>query len=159
MIQDLELRLVSSVGRDDADSGVVCTDTTDIDNDASDHSLKRSDSLKQSEGEEGTTSGSKFHHVASRRVYLNHRNITKMKDIKYKRITKTKSKSMEELRDKLRNAETKFQFCQQKKNHMQLHMVTSMSLAITKSIWKFNLAITRDSPFPLDKDDIGFSYA
>jgi len=118
MIQDLELRLVSSVGRDDADSGVVCTDTTDIDNDASDHSLKHSDSLKQSEGEEGTTSGSKFHHVASRRVYLNHRNITKMKDIKYKRITKTKSKSMEELRDKL-----------------------------------------RDSPFPLDKDDIGFSYA
>ena len=49
----------------------------------------RSDSIKHSD-------------LGSRRVYLNHRNITKMKDIKYKRITKTKSKSMEELRDKLR---------------------------------------------------------
>lgn len=37
-----------------------------------------------------------------RRVFLNHRNITRMKDVKYKRISKTKSKSMEELRDKLR---------------------------------------------------------
>ena len=110
------MRLESSGGRDDADSGVVCTDTTDIENDVSDHSLKHSDSLKHSESDHGASaSGSKLHQVASRRVYLNHRNITKMKDIKYKRITKTKSKSMEELRDKLRNADFKFQFCLIKK--------------------------------------------
>ena len=155
------MRLESSVGRDDADSGVVCTDTTDIENDVSDHSLKHSDSLKHSEADHGTSaSGSKLHQVASRRVYLNHRNITKMKDIKYKRITKTKSKSMEELRDKLRNAEFKFQFCLIKKNHMQAVAFSSTSPVITlRSILKFNLAIIRDSPFPLDKDDIGFSYA
>ena len=38
----------------------------------------------------------------SKRVFLNHRSVTRLKDIKYKRISKTKSKSMEELRDKLR---------------------------------------------------------
>ena len=125
MIHNLELRLDSSVGRDDADSGVVCTDTTDIDNDVSDHSLKHSDSLKHSESDGASSSGSKLHQVASRRVYLNHRNITKMKDIKYKRITKTKSKSMEELRDKLRNAKSKFQFCLRK---FSLHAVSSGGL-------------------------------
>ena len=40
----------------------------------------------------------------SKRVFLNHRSVTRLKDIKYKRISKTKSKSMEELRDKLRLA-------------------------------------------------------
>ena len=40
-----------------------------------------------------------------KRVYLNHRSVTRLKDIKYKRISKTKSKSMEELRDKLRQGE------------------------------------------------------
>ena len=38
----------------------------------------------------------------SKRVFLNHRSVTRLKDIKYKRISKTKSKSMEELREKLR---------------------------------------------------------
>ena len=80
---------------EDTDSGVVCTDNTDIDNEPSSDSSKHDDSQEQS--------GNKNYSVlASRRVYLNHRNITKMKDIKYKRITKSKSKSMEELRDKLR---------------------------------------------------------
>ena len=79
---------------EDTDSGVVCTDNTDIDND-------NSDSTKHDDSQEHTENNS-YNVVASRRVYLNHRNITKMKDIKYKRITKSKSKSMEELRDKLR---------------------------------------------------------
>ena len=79
---------------EDTDSGVVCTDNTDIDND-------NSDSTKQDDSQEHTENNN-YNVVASRRVYLNHRNITKMKDIKYKRITKSKSKSMEELRDKLR---------------------------------------------------------
>ena len=104
-----------SSSRDDADSGVVCTDNTDNDvNDVTDDdqggTLRHSDSVKTVSDTGGYT--------CSRRVYLNHRNITKMKDIKYKRITKTKSKSMEELRDKL-----------------------------------------RDSPFPLDKEDPGYSFA
>ena len=86
----------TSSSRDDADSGVVCTDNGDTDQQdtgpgghGGHGGLVRSDSIKHSD-------------LGSRRVYLNHRNITKMKDIKYKRITKTKSKSMEELRDKLR---------------------------------------------------------
>uniref|UniRef100_A0A1B0DP01 Uncharacterized protein n=1 Tax=Phlebotomus papatasi TaxID=29031 RepID=A0A1B0DP01_PHLPP len=36
------------------------------------------------------------------RVMLNHRSITRPKDVKYKRINKAKSKSLEELRDKLK---------------------------------------------------------
>ena len=76
---------------------MICTDVnTDLDNtnedEVEEESVKALDSLKHSD------TGS------SRRVFLNHRNITKMKDIKYKRITKTKSKSMEELRDKLRDS-------------------------------------------------------
>ena len=81
---------------EDTDSGVVCTDNTDIDNDNSD-STKHDDSQEHTQNENNN-----YNVVTSRRVYLNHRNITKMKDIKYKRITKSKSKSMEELRDKLR---------------------------------------------------------
>jgi hypothetical protein len=37
------------------------------------------------------------------RVMSNHRNVTKPKDVKYKRINKAKSKSLEELRGKLKN--------------------------------------------------------
>ncbi|GAB0091945.1 uncharacterized protein DMENIID0001_068660 [Sergentomyia squamirostris] len=37
------------------------------------------------------------------RVMLNHRSITRPKDVKYKRINKAKSKSLEELRDKLKH--------------------------------------------------------
>ena len=37
------------------------------------------------------------------RVMSNHRSVTKPKDVKYKRINKAKSKSLEELRDKLKN--------------------------------------------------------
>jgi len=106
-------KLTASVP-EDTDSGVVCTDTTDIDNDNSDAANRHEEGEDCHEQPESN----KYNLVTSRRVYLNHRNITKMKDIKYKRITKSKSKSMEELRDKL-----------------------------------------RDSPFPLDKDVIGFSFA
>lgn len=37
------------------------------------------------------------------RVMLNHRSVTKPKDVKYKRINKAKSKSLEELRGRLKN--------------------------------------------------------
>lgn len=37
------------------------------------------------------------------RVMSNHRSVTKPKDVKYKRINKAKSKSLEELRGKLKN--------------------------------------------------------
>ena len=90
-------KLTASVP-DDTDSGVVCTDTTDIDNDNSDAANRHEEGEDCHEQPESN----KYNLVTSRRVYLNHRNITKMKDIKYKRITKSKSKSMEELRDKLR---------------------------------------------------------
>jgi hypothetical protein len=36
-------------------------------------------------------------------VMSNHRSVTKPKDVKYKRINKAKSKSLEELRGRLRN--------------------------------------------------------
>ena len=97
VLKDLIENGVINNSRDDTDSGVICTDVnTDLDNtnedEVEEESVKALDSLKHSD------TGS------SRRVFLNHRNITKMKDIKYKRITKTKSKSMEELRDKLRDS-------------------------------------------------------
>lgn len=40
---------------------------------------------------------------AFNRVMSNHRSVTKPKDVKYKRINKAKSKSLEELRGRLRN--------------------------------------------------------
>lgn len=44
------------------------------------------------------------HHVtAYNRVMSNHRSVTKPKDVKYKRINKAKSKSLEELRGRLKN--------------------------------------------------------
>lgn len=42
-------------------------------------------------------------HTAYNRVMSNHRNVTKPKDVKYKRINKAKSKSLEELRGRLKN--------------------------------------------------------
>ncbi|XP_018902873.2 uncharacterized protein [Bemisia tabaci] len=42
-------------------------------------------------------------HTAYNRVMSNHRSVTKPKDVKYKRINKAKSKSLEELRGKLKN--------------------------------------------------------
>jgi len=41
--------------------------------------------------------------TAYNRVMSNHRSVTKPKDVKYKRINKAKSKSLEELRGRLRN--------------------------------------------------------
>ncbi|XP_063547755.1 uncharacterized protein LOC134755179 [Cydia strobilella] len=41
--------------------------------------------------------------VTYNRVMSNHRNVTKPKDVKYKRINKAKSKSLEELRGRLKN--------------------------------------------------------
>lgn len=43
------------------------------------------------------------HVVTYNRVMSNHRNVTKPKDVKYKRINKAKSKSLEELRGRLKN--------------------------------------------------------
>ncbi|XP_052121184.1 uncharacterized protein LOC113213735 [Frankliniella occidentalis] len=43
------------------------------------------------------------HVVTYNRVMSNHRSVTKPKDVKYKRINKAKSKSLEELRGRLRN--------------------------------------------------------
>ena len=37
-----------------------------------------------------------------KRVYINHRSVTRVRDLKYRRITRTKARSMEELREKLR---------------------------------------------------------
>ena len=37
-----------------------------------------------------------------KRVYINHRSVTRLRDLKYRRITRTKARSMEELREKLR---------------------------------------------------------
>lgn len=42
-------------------------------------------------------------HVTYNRVMSNHRSVTKPKDVKYKRINKAKSKSLEELRGRLKN--------------------------------------------------------
>jgi len=45
-----------------------------------------------------------YHQVTNyNRVMSNHRSVTKPKDVKYKRINKAKSKSLEELRGKLKN--------------------------------------------------------
>lgn len=44
-----------------------------------------------------------FFQVTYNRVMSNHRSVTKPKDVKYKRINKAKSKSLEELRGRLRN--------------------------------------------------------
>ena len=38
-----------------------------------------------------------------KRVYLNHRAVRRVRDLKYRRITRTKARSMEELREKLRD--------------------------------------------------------
>ncbi len=43
------------------------------------------------------------HVTVFNRVMSNHRSVTKPKDVKYKRINKAKSKSLEELRGRLRN--------------------------------------------------------
>ena len=86
----------------DTDSGVVCTDNTDtevrsVQCERWDRIYGLMNMFHRTDSESsGCTAG------PGRRVFLNHRNITRMKDVKYKRISKTKSKSMEELRDKLR---------------------------------------------------------
>ncbi|XP_059611556.1 uncharacterized protein LOC132258311 [Phlebotomus argentipes] len=51
----------------------------------------------------GATAGKPSPVVNYNRVMLNHRSITRPKDVKYKRINKAKSKSLEELRDKLKH--------------------------------------------------------
>ena len=44
----------------------------------------------------------KWNQDTRRRIFLNHRSVTRLKDLKYKRISKTKSRSLEALRGKLR---------------------------------------------------------
>lgn len=48
-----------------------------------------------------------FFQVTYNRVMSNHRSVTKVKDVKYKRINKAKSRSLEELRGKLKTREGK----------------------------------------------------
>ncbi|XP_052737262.1 uncharacterized protein LOC112058312 isoform X1 [Bicyclus anynana] len=55
------------------------------------------------ESDEGETEPRPNHVVTYNRVMSNHRNVTKPKDVKYKRINKAKSKSLEELRGRLKN--------------------------------------------------------
>ena len=40
-----------------------------------------------------------------KRVYINHRSVTRLRDLKYRRITRTKARSMEELREFIAAAE------------------------------------------------------
>ncbi|RVE40756.1 hypothetical protein evm_014594 [Chilo suppressalis] len=55
------------------------------------------------ESDEGDPEPRANHVVTYNRVMSNHRNVTKPKDVKYKRINKAKSKSLEELRGRLKN--------------------------------------------------------
>lgn len=55
------------------------------------------------ESDEGEVENKSNHVVTYNRVMSNHRNVTKPKDVKYKRINKAKSKSLEELRGRLKN--------------------------------------------------------
>lgn len=55
------------------------------------------------ESDEGEPEPRSTHVVTYNRVMSNHRNVTKPKDVKYKRINKAKSKSLEELRGRLKN--------------------------------------------------------
>ncbi|XP_026501139.1 uncharacterized protein LOC113404460 isoform X1 [Vanessa tameamea] len=55
------------------------------------------------ESDEGETEQKTNQVVTYNRVMSNHRNVTKPKDVKYKRINKAKSKSLEELRGRLKN--------------------------------------------------------
>lgn len=54
------------------------------------------------DGDDGRKGGNN-HVTTYNRVMLNHRSVTKPKDVKYKRINKAKSKSLEELRGRLKN--------------------------------------------------------
>ncbi|XP_063906360.1 uncharacterized protein LOC135125014 [Zophobas morio] len=59
---------------------------------------------KTSEESEDEKAKSSTNHVKTyNRVMSNHRSVTKPKDVKYKRINKAKSKSLEELRGRLKN--------------------------------------------------------
>lgn len=51
----------------------------------------------------GNKTNSSNHVTTYNRVMSNHRSVTKPKDVKYKRINKAKSKSLEELRGRLKN--------------------------------------------------------
>lgn len=55
------------------------------------------------EQESGDKSGKSNQVTTYNRVMSNHRSVTKPKDVKYKRINKAKSKSLEELRGRLKN--------------------------------------------------------
>ncbi|CAK1599387.1 unnamed protein product [Parnassius mnemosyne] len=55
------------------------------------------------DSDEGDPEPKSTHVVTYNRVMSNHRNVTKPKDVKYKRINKAKSKSLEELRGRLKN--------------------------------------------------------
>ncbi|CAH2100344.1 unnamed protein product [Euphydryas editha] len=55
------------------------------------------------ESDDGETEQKTNQVVTYNRVMSNHRNVTKPKDVKYKRINKAKSKSLEELRGRLKN--------------------------------------------------------
>lgn len=58
----------------------------------------KDEQISNDEGKRGSNQVTTYN-----RVMLNHRSVTKPKDVKYKRINKAKSKSLEELRGRLKN--------------------------------------------------------
>ena len=88
--------------KEDSDSGVVINDV-----DSENRKIGRSVS-EVTRGREDSTLNDKDIKTVDvgdknqKRLYLNHRSVTRLKDLKYKRISKTHSRSLEELRLKLR---------------------------------------------------------
>lgn len=77
-----------------------CSNETDLEHD--DPAEQRRCVSEQNTPIKEKTSGTKTQ-TSYNRVMLNHRAVTKVKDVKYKRINKAKSKSLEELRGRLRH--------------------------------------------------------
>lgn len=61
------------------------------------------ETMEKSNEEETNEENPKSQVKTYNRVMSNHRSVTKPKDVKYKRINKAKSKSLEELRGRLKN--------------------------------------------------------
>ena len=88
--------------KEDSDSGVVINDVDPenrkIGRSVSEVMRAREDSTLRDKEIKTFDVGDKN----QKRLYLNHRSVTRLKDLKYKRISKTHSRSLEELRLKLR---------------------------------------------------------
>lgn len=66
-------------------------------------SWPQNDTTEKPNEEESNEENPKSQVKTYNRVMSNHRSVTKPKDVKYKRINKAKSKSLEELRGRLKN--------------------------------------------------------